>query len=90
MDQPKQPQKKIEPNAQNSELPPEAHSSGARIEKLMTTETNEPPAKESYGEILRPSERDNIPMIDEPAEGGLDIVDGELTHRKTPENRTDV
>lgn len=81
---------KSEPNAQNSELDPKVHPSGARIEKMMSgsspkasDETND---KGLYGETLRPSEREDFYLPTQ------DKADGERpspsdTHRRTPSTR---
>lgn len=57
-----------EPNAQNSELDPKKHPSGARIEKMMNDQKAESGAaanianeKGLFGETLRPSEREDTP-----------------------------
>ena len=47
-------QPKAEPNAQNSELDPQAHPSGARIEKMMKSEhyvSPEEPAEGSRDDV---------------------------------------
>lgn len=68
-----------QPNAQNSELDPKKHPSGARIEKMMTDEKakTKPNEKGMYGETLRPSERD-----DDDAS-----IEDEDVHRRSPSNR---
>lgn len=64
-----------EPNAQNSELKPKKHPSGARIEKMfekneLEREPRMGPERGVYGELLRPSERENRYISPEdPAEG---------------------
>ena len=79
-----------EPNAQNSEIDPQAHPSGARIEKMMGNRENKGSQTEEekglYGETLRPSEREDsyIPTQDKP-EGNRSQT-GE-NHRRTPGNR---
>jgi hypothetical protein len=76
-----------EPNAQNSELDPNKHPSGARIEKIMTGESASAEKTDNdkglYGETLRPSEREDsyIPTQDK-AEGSREDV-----HRRSPSNR---
>jgi len=54
-----------QPNAQNSELPPEKHPSGARIEQMYDKGEHG-----ERGETLRPSERpphyDYEPLRDKP------------------------
>jgi hypothetical protein len=89
------------PNAQNSELDPEKHPSGARIEKMIsgekTTSNTKSNAKSNsnananssdkglYGETLRPSERDD----DDTYIPTRDQAEGERedVHRRTPSTR---
>ena len=63
-----------QPNAQNSELDPQKHPSGARIEKMVSGDRENSKDKGLYGENLRPSERDD------------DAADVDV-HRRTPSNR---
>lgn len=75
-----------QPNAQNSELDPKKHPSGARIEKIVSGEkvvektVDMNGDKGLYGETLRPSEREDsyIPVREN--------SDGD-THRRSPSNR---
>ena len=73
-----------QPNAQNSELDPKTHPSGARIEKMYQDVKGEKKAvdpktvdsngeKGLYGETLRPSEREDSYVED--------------NHRRSPEDR---
>jgi hypothetical protein len=75
-------QPNAQPNAQNSELDPKKHPSGARIEKMMTDEKAKPNPSEKgmYGETLRPSERDDDDAF-------IEDVSTEDVHRRSPSNR---
>lgn len=89
--------RKSEPNAQNSELNPKAHPSGARIEKMMrdVAESNMKPDQGCGDETLRPSERaTRYVSPEDPAEGGRDeypFTDSstETPHRMDPDDRVD-
>jgi hypothetical protein len=68
-----------QPNAQNSELDPKKHPSGARIEKMMNEGENPIDMngdKGLYGETLRPSEREDSYRST-----------SDDTHRRTPSTR---
>ncbi len=75
-----------QPNAQNSELDPKKHPSGARVEKIISgQETNQKTVdmngdKGLYGETLRPSEREDSYV---PAQEKTESD----THRRSPSNR---
>ena len=80
-----------QPNAQNSELDPKKHPSGARIEKLLNGETTVDMNGEKglYGETLRPSEREDS-YVETP--GAADAVNPATSangdnHRRTPDTR---
>lgn len=88
--------KRNEPNAQNSELDPGAHPSGARIEKMYEDRNNQGRVDQNVGvggekgergETLRPSERppSYIPTQDQ-AEGERD-ENTMAPHRMDPEER---
>lgn len=93
----------VESNAQNSELDPKLHPSGARIEKIIHDWTERrqevsgtvkvEPERGQYGETLRPSEREEIYVPPEsPSEGARDEVSGSSTqapHRMKYEDRLD-
>ena len=81
-----------QPNAQNSELDPKAHPSGARIEKMMNDQKNQSSSSQSdgekglYGETLRPSEREDsyVPTQDKPEGNRSQTGDN---HRRSPGTR---
>ena len=75
-----------QPNGQNSELDPNKHPSGSRIEKIISnSQANSQPNSQAtsnqkleqekgiYGETLRPSEREDKVLDD--------------NHRRTPSTR---
>ena len=76
----------VEANAQNSELDPMKHPSGARIEKMVSNDKVKG-EKGTYGETLRPSEREPsyVPTQDT-AEGNPEQT-SDQGHRTTPETR---
>ncbi len=80
--------RKSEPNAQNSELKPEAHPSGARIEKMMNEADREQKPEGDQDTLLelgngnlRPSERYSPPLDEAKGEGERQSKSPPAPHR---------
>ncbi len=80
------------PNAQNSELDPKTHPSGARIEKMINKQSAGTKTvdlngdKGLYGETLRPSEREQTYQAPDASDDAVESATPE-NNRRTPSTR---
>ena len=80
---------KSEPNAQNSEIDPAVHPSGARIENMIADHQNQKTDTTGSNNVQQPAKHkgEHYMSPEEPAEGSRE-VSTEAPHRMDADDRT--